>query len=60
MDKNKVENLAKSFSLSCKRVVKSDQLAHALTSPTVVLIAITVFKVMVTDIGIDKKPGWAW
>jgi len=54
MDKNKVENLAKSFSLSCKRVLKSDNLAHALTSPTVALIAITVLKVMVTDGGIDK------
>ena len=54
MDKNKVENLAKSYSLSCKRVVKSDNLAHALTSPTVALIAITVFKIMATDGGIDK------
>jgi len=55
MDKNKVEILAKSFSLLCKRVVKSSNLAHALTSPTVALIAITVLNVMVTDNGIDKN-----
>jgi hypothetical protein len=54
MDKNKVENLAKRFSLSCKQAVKSDQMGNLLASPAVALIAITVIKVMEIDSGIDK------
>jgi hypothetical protein len=59
MDKNKVADLAKSFSLSCKQVVKSNQLAQGLTSPAIMLVALTVLKIMVNDVGIDKQPAWA-
>jgi hypothetical protein len=60
MDKIKVANLAKSFSLSCKQIVKGNQLAQKLTSPAVMLIALTVLKVMVDQSEIDKRPSWGW
>jgi hypothetical protein len=60
MDKDKVANLAKSFSLSCKQIVKGNQLAQKLTSPVVTLIALTVLKTILDDGGIDKRIGWGW
>jgi hypothetical protein len=58
MDKNKVVDLAKSFSLSCKQAVKDNQLTRELTSPAVMLIALTVLNVIVEG-EIDKRLGWA-
>ena len=58
MDKNKVTDLAKSFSQSCKQVIKSNPLAQEITSPAVMLIALTVFDIIVKDAGITKWPGW--
>jgi hypothetical protein len=58
MDKNKVADLAKSLSTSCKRVVKSSQLAQKFSSPAVTLIAITVFNLLLVGVDANKKPGW--
>jgi hypothetical protein len=58
MDKNKVTELAKSFSQSCKRVIKNKPLAQEITSPAVMLIALTVFNIVVNNVGINKRPGW--
>jgi hypothetical protein len=58
MDKNKVADLARVFSLSCKQVIKSNPIAQELSSPAVTLIAITIFKIMVNDAGITKRPFW--
>ena len=59
MDKNKVDELAKSFSQSCKQVIKSKSLVQEITSPTVMLISLTVLNMLVNDFGITKRPGWA-
>jgi len=58
MDKNQVTELAKSFSQSCKQVIKSNPLPQKITSPAIMLIALTVFDVIVNDGGITKRPGW--
>ncbi len=42
MDKKKVADLAKSCSLSCKKLVKDKQLMRTLTSPAVMLVSLTV------------------
>ncbi len=59
MDKNKVDELAKSFSQSCKQVIKSKSLVQEITSPAVMLISLTVLNMLVNDSGITKRPGWA-
>jgi hypothetical protein len=59
MDKNKVDELAKSFSQSCKQVIKSKSLVQEITSPAVMLISLTVLNILVNDSGITKRPGWA-
>ncbi len=58
MDKNKVVELAKSFSLSCKRAVEDNRLAQKLTSPAVMLVAFTVTRIMLEVIEQDKRPSW--
>lgn len=56
MDKKKVTDLAKSYSLSCKKLVKDTQLMRTLTSPAVVLVSLTVINlVSVTPL----KSGWS-
>jgi hypothetical protein len=59
MDKNKVAELAKSFSQSCKQVIKSKSLVQEITSPAVMLISLTVLNIIVDNPGITKRPGWA-
>ena len=59
MDKNKVAQLAKSLSTSCKQAVKTNQLTQKLTSPAVALIVLTVLDV-VSDHGIIDKGGAGW
>ena len=56
MDKQKVENLAKSFSLSCKQTVHNKQWMQKLTSPSTILIALTILDA-VTILGGPKR-GW--
>jgi hypothetical protein len=58
MDKNKVTDLAKSFSSSCKKAVKDNQLAHPIASPVMLTIGLTILTILV-DCKIDKQPGWA-
>ena len=53
MDKKKVENLAKSFSRSCKKLVKDKPLTRAIIAPELALISLTVIE-MVTKPGTDK------
>ena len=53
MDKNKVADLAKSFSLSCKQAVQGNPLTRELASPAVMLIALTVLNVILES-EIDK------
>ena len=56
MDKNKVTDLAKSFSLSCKKLVQDKQLVGALTAPAVVLVSLTVMNLL--TVTPDKMGGW--
>jgi len=58
VDKNKVAQLAKSMSTSCKQAVKTDQLTHKLTSPAVALIVAIVLDVVSSNNSIDKGIGW--
>ncbi len=55
MDKNKVKNLVKSFSLSCKQAVKDKELMYKLTSPAVTLLALTLIQIVTLDAG---KTRW--
>lgn len=59
MDRNKVSDLAKSLSLSCKQAVKDNQLAPKIASPAITLIALTVW-IAAADGSIDKWLGWGW
>jgi hypothetical protein len=56
MDKKKVADLAQSFSLSCKELVKDKHLMRTLTSPTVVLVALTLMNIVSPD---QSRRGWA-
>jgi len=58
MDKNKVVDLAKSLSSSCKQAVKENQITHKVASPAVILIALTVWSAVVGDGSADKLFGW--
>lgn len=59
MDKNKLTNLANSFSLSCKQVVKDNKLAQKLvSSPALMLTALTVLEILVDDGLLDKGKNW--
>jgi hypothetical protein len=58
MEKNKVTELARSFSQSCQKIVQENKLVRKLSSPAIILVAITVVNSMLLDIGIDKRPGW--
>jgi hypothetical protein len=42
MDQKKVADLAKSYSLSCKKLVKDTKLMRTLTAPSAVLVSLTV------------------
>ena len=57
MDKQKVADLAKSFSRSCKELVNDSQLARILPSPAVTLIALTVITIT-SEGGFDKR-SWS-
>ena len=46
MEKKKVAELAQACSLSCKKLVKDKQLMRVLTSPSVVLVSLTVINLV--------------
>jgi len=46
MEKKKVTDLAKSYSLSCKKLVKDTKLMRALTAPSVVLVSLIVINLV--------------
>ena len=56
MDKKKVAELARSCSLSCKKLVKDKQLLTTLQSPAVVLVALTVVNLISVT---PQKGMWA-
>ncbi len=49
MDKNKITNLAKSLSSSCKQAVKDAKLIEKLASPAAILVTVTVMEVIAED-----------
>ena len=56
MDKKKVAELARACSISCKNLVKDKQLIRTLTSPSVMLVSLTIINlVSVTPL----KSGWS-
>ncbi len=57
MEQNKISDLAKSFTASCKQAVKDAQLPRRLTSPAVIAVAMTILSVMAEG-EIDKKVAW--
>lgn len=60
MDKHKVADLAKSFSLSCKQAATDSQWTQKLSSPAVLLIAFTIIEAVGTvTVNGDPKRGWA-
>ncbi len=58
MEENKITSLAKSFTASCRQVIKEGQLPQRLASPAVIAVAMTVLSVMAEG-DIDKRIGWA-
>ena len=56
MDKEKVADLAKSFSLSCQKLVKNKQLMGTLSAPAIVLVSLTVMNLI--SVTPDKMGGW--
>ena len=57
MDKNKVTDLAKSFTASCKQAVNDAQLQQRLMSPASIVLATTLMSVIIAG-EIDKKIAW--
>jgi len=56
MDKKKVADLAKSFSLSCKKLVRDKQLMRTLATPSVMVISLTVMNLVSTT---PEKCFWS-
>jgi hypothetical protein len=50
MDKIKVKELARSYSLSCKKLVKDTQLRRTVTSPSIMLVSLMVINLVSTKI----------
>ncbi len=59
MDKNKVVNLAQSFSVSCKQMVKENQIAQKIASPQVASLALAILVVVATGDPGFKSHLWA-
>jgi hypothetical protein len=60
MDQEKITNLARSFSSSCKQLANKKPWLKQTPSPVVTLVAMTVLKTMLLDVGLDKRPGWGF
>jgi hypothetical protein len=60
MDKDKVVNLARSFSSTCNKLTKDKSWLQQISSPATTIIAMTILKTMLLDIGINKRPGWGF
>lgn len=48
MDKKKVADLARSCSLSCKKLVKDKQLMRTLATPSVIVVSLAVMNLVST------------
>ena len=58
MDENKITDLAKSLSASCKQALKDSQLEQRINSPMVALIALTVWRAVIDGGDTDKISAW--
>jgi hypothetical protein len=58
VDKNKVADLARSFSSLCKQTVQESQITQKMTSPAVTLLALTIFRVISDNNPADKSRTW--
>jgi hypothetical protein len=58
VDKNKVADLARSFSSLCKQAVQESQITQKMTSPAVTLLALTIFRVISDNNPADKSRTW--
>ena len=56
MDKKKVADLARSCSLSCKKLVKDKQLMRTLSTPSVMVISLAVMNLVSTT---PEKCFWS-
>ena len=54
MDKEKVADLAKSFSLSCKKLVQDKQLMRTLATPSVMVVSLAVMNL------VSSTPNKGW
>ncbi len=59
MDKNKVADLAKSFGSSCKQIMKDKKVTQKFSSPTVVMLALTVAELIVSEDLINRSKIWS-
>ncbi len=55
MEKIKVKDLAKSYSLTCKKVVRNTQLRRTVASPAVMLVSLMVINLISTT---PTKSSW--
>lgn len=56
MDKKKVTELARAYSLSCKKLVKDKHFIQALTAPSIMLVSLTVVNLVTIT---PLKSAWA-
>ena len=56
MDKEKVANLANSFSTACKEAVKENKLIQKMSSPQAILLTLAVLEVTI-DL-VEPKKHW--
>lgn len=54
MDKKKVADLAKSCSLSCKKLVQDNQLIRTLATPSVMVVSLAVMNL------VSSTPNKGW
>ena len=54
MDKKKVADLARSCSLSCKKLVKDNQLMRTLATPSVMVVSLAVMNL------VSSTPNKGW
>ena len=56
MDKKKLAELARSYSLSCKKLVQDKQVMRTLTTPTVMIASLAVMNLVTST---PNKGWWA-
>ena len=55
MDKKKDADLARSYSVSCKKLVEDKQMMRSLTSPAAVVVSLAVTNLILS---LPFKQGW--